>query len=98
MRIGELARRAGIHVQTVRYYERLRLLRAPERSPSGYRTYRVADLERVEFIRKTQEYGFSSSKSDSWRVRIPPFSSTRPEALHRPHSSIKSSSCSKPSV
>jgi DNA-binding transcriptional MerR regulator len=59
MRIGELARRAGVHVQTVRYYERLKLLPAPERSASGYRSYEPTDLERVEFIRKTQEFGFS---------------------------------------
>jgi MerR family mercuric resistance operon transcriptional regulator len=59
MRIGKLAQRAGVHVQTVRYYERLKLLPAPERSLSGYRTYGTADLERVKFIRGTQELGFS---------------------------------------
>ncbi len=59
MRIGELARRAGVNVQTVRYYERLKLLRTPDRSYSGYRNYEAVDLERVQFIRRTQELGFS---------------------------------------
>jgi MerR family copper efflux transcriptional regulator len=59
MQIGELARRAGIGVQAIRYYERMKLLKAPKRTFSGYRSYEFADLERVFFIRKTQELGFS---------------------------------------
>ena len=59
MRIGELAHRTGVNVQTIRYYERMKLLKAPERLMSGYRTYQFADLERVTFIRQTQEFGFS---------------------------------------
>jgi len=59
MRIGELARRAGIGVQAVRYYERVHLLNAPKRTASGYRRYEFEDLERVTFIRRTQEWGFS---------------------------------------
>ena len=59
MRIGELAHRAGVNVQTVRYYERIKLLPAPKRLASGYRTYELADLERITFICQTQEFGFS---------------------------------------
>lgn len=51
MRIGELAARAGVDVQTVRYYEREGLIDAPSRTPSGYRTYGPAHLERLQFIR-----------------------------------------------
>lgn len=51
MRIGELARKADVDVQTVRYYEREGLLDAPGRTPSGYRSYRAGDLERLVFIR-----------------------------------------------
>jgi Cd(II)/Pb(II)-responsive transcriptional regulator len=51
MRIGELARRAGVDVQTVRYYEREGLLEAPGRTPSGYRAYGQAALERLRFVR-----------------------------------------------
>ena len=59
MRIGELARRAGIGVQTVRYYERMHLLNVPKRMASGYRKYEFEDFERVMFIRRTQRFGFS---------------------------------------
>lgn len=51
MRIGELARRAGVDVQTVRYYERERLLEAPARTSSGYRVYGAAHLEQLNFVR-----------------------------------------------
>ncbi len=51
MRIGELARQAGVDVQTVRYYEREGLLPAPARERSGYRTYLARHLENLLFIR-----------------------------------------------
>ena len=51
MRIGELAHKAGVDVQTVRYYEREGLLAAPARTPSGYRAYGPEHLERLNFVR-----------------------------------------------
>ena len=51
MRIGELARQAGVDVQTVRYYEREGLLDAPARTASGYRAYGPQHLERLNFVR-----------------------------------------------
>lgn len=51
MRIGELAAKAGVDVQTVRYYEREDLIDAPARTASGYRAYGPAHLERMQFIR-----------------------------------------------
>ena len=51
MRIGELARQAGVDVQTVRYYEREGLLEAPARTGSGYRAYGPEHLERLNFVR-----------------------------------------------
>ena len=51
MRIGELARKAGVDVQTVRFYEREGLLDAPARTGSGYRAYGEEDLERLHFVR-----------------------------------------------
>jgi Cd(II)/Pb(II)-responsive transcriptional regulator len=51
MRIGELAHKAGVDVQTVRYYEREGLLAAPSRTPSGYRAYGPEHLERLTFVR-----------------------------------------------
>lgn len=51
MRIGELARHAGVDVQTVRYYEREGLIDAPARTASGYRAYGPLHAERLSFIR-----------------------------------------------
>jgi Cd(II)/Pb(II)-responsive transcriptional regulator len=51
MRIGELARQAGVDVQTVRYYEREGLLEAPARTGAGYRAYGLEHLERLNFVR-----------------------------------------------
>jgi len=51
MRIGELAARSGVDVQTIRFYEREGLIGAPARTASGYRAYGPAHLERMQFIR-----------------------------------------------
>jgi len=51
MRIGELSRKAGVDVETVRFYEREGLLDAPARTESGYRSYGEGDLERLHFVR-----------------------------------------------
>lgn len=57
MRIGELAKRIGVNPKTIRYYESIGLLPEPHRRPSGYRTYDAADLERIAFIRRAQQFG-----------------------------------------
>jgi len=59
MRIGELARKAEVNIQTVRYYERKRLLRAPARTSGGYRSYLASDLEHLQFIKWCQRLGFT---------------------------------------
>jgi DNA-binding transcriptional MerR regulator len=59
MRIGELAREAGVHIQTLRFYERRGLLRKPSRTPSRYRDYTPADLDTVVFIKWCQPLGFT---------------------------------------
>jgi Hg(II)-responsive transcriptional regulator len=59
MRIGELARRAGVGVETVRFYEREGLLPEPPRRDSGYREYPAESLVRLRFIRHAKELGFS---------------------------------------
>lgn len=59
MRIGEIADRAGVGVDTVRLYERLQLLPAAQRTASGYRTFSSADLERLRFIRRAKTLGFT---------------------------------------
>lgn len=59
MRIGELARQAGVNIQTIRFYERKGLLPVPRRKPSGYRLYAGEDLHRLRFILRAKELGFS---------------------------------------
>ena len=59
MQIGELARAAGVNIQTIRFYEREKLLPAPARTASGYRDYQQRDLDRILFIRRNHEIGFT---------------------------------------
>ena len=59
MKIGEVAERSGCHPETVRYYERIGLLPAPPRTAGGYRDYRPADADRLRFISRGRELGFS---------------------------------------
>ena len=56
--IGQLAKRAQVNVETVRYYER-RLVPAPPRRESGYRQYSEDVTARIRFIKRAQELGFS---------------------------------------
>ena len=58
MKIGELAARAGSTSETIRYYERIRLLPRPDRTDSNYRDYSQADVERLAFIRHARGLGF----------------------------------------
>ncbi|MBL8298094.1 MAG: heavy metal-responsive transcriptional regulator [Rhodanobacteraceae bacterium] len=57
--IGELARRAGVAIDTVRYYERGQLLSPASRLASGYRRYSEAELKRLHFIRRAKALGFT---------------------------------------
>lgn len=59
MKIGELAQRAGVGIDTVRYYERQGLLPLPVRQASGYRSYAVPDIARLRFVRRAKALGFT---------------------------------------
>jgi DNA-binding transcriptional MerR regulator len=59
MRTGELARRAGVNIETLRFYERQKLLPPPARTAGGYRDYTEQDLETVCFIKQCQHLGFT---------------------------------------
>jgi MerR family mercuric resistance operon transcriptional regulator len=59
MRTTELAARAGVNPQTLRYYERRGLLAAPPRSAAGYRAYPAEAVRVVRFVKRAQELGFS---------------------------------------
>ena len=57
--IGKLAKAVGVNIQTVRYYERRRLLTPMARRPSGYRLYGEDALRRLRFIKNAQALGFT---------------------------------------
>ena len=59
MRIGQLAAKAAVNIQTIRFYERKGLLQSPPRSAAGYRCYSESDMETLCFIRRSQELGFT---------------------------------------
>jgi DNA-binding transcriptional MerR regulator len=59
LRIGEVARRTGVSTDTLRYYERLRLLPRSRRSSGGFRLFTAEHIARVRFIKQAQELGFS---------------------------------------
>ncbi len=59
MTIGALARAAGVNVETIRYYERIGVLRQPDTPPQGWRTYDAQALRRVRFIKRAQSLGLS---------------------------------------
>lgn len=57
--IGRLARAAGVNIETIRYYQRRSLLPVPQPTDSAFRTYPLALVDRIRFIRRAQELGFS---------------------------------------
>lgn len=56
---GDLAQRCGVNPETIRYYERHRLLPLPARSAAGYRLFHDEDVQRIRFIKRAQSVGFS---------------------------------------
>ena len=59
MNIGRLAELAQVNIDTIRYYERQKLLPPAARTASGYRQYTRSDLERLRFILRSKELGFT---------------------------------------
>jgi MerR family mercuric resistance operon transcriptional regulator len=57
--IGELSRCSGVNIETIRYYERIKLISPPPRAANGRRIYDFADLRILVFIRRARELGFS---------------------------------------
>lgn len=76
--IGQLAQKAQVNVETVRYYERRGLLPQPPRRPSGYRQYAPEALARIRFIKRAQELGFSLKEIDELlSLRVDPHNTCR---------------------
>jgi MerR family mercuric resistance operon transcriptional regulator len=57
--IGQLATASGVNLETVRYYERIKLMPPPARTASGHRAYEDGHIRRLAFIRRARELGFS---------------------------------------
>jgi Hg(II)-responsive transcriptional regulator len=70
LRTGEVAARAGVNVQTLRYYERRGLLEEPRRRSSGYREYPPEAVQLIRFVKRAQELGFTLAEiEDLLRLR-----------------------------
>ena len=59
LKIGELASKSGVSIDTARYYEKSRLINSIARTSGGYRLFAAETVERIKFIRNAQELGFS---------------------------------------
>lgn len=76
MTIGELAKRTGCEVVTIRYYEKRGLLKKPDRSMANYRLYTEKDVERLRFIRHCRQHDMSLAEiGDLLRFRDAPAAS-----------------------
>jgi MerR family transcriptional regulator, mercuric resistance operon regulatory protein len=57
--IGDLSKQTGVHIETIRYYERIGVMPKPARSEAGRRIYDSAQLNRLAFIKRSRDLGFS---------------------------------------
>ena len=57
--IGVAARRSGVNIETIRFYERSGLLKAPPRTAGGHRVYDEGGVKRLNFVRRARELGFT---------------------------------------
>jgi Hg(II)-responsive transcriptional regulator len=62
LRIGELASKCKVNLETIRYYEREGLMRPPQRTLSGHRAYAQGDVLRLRFIQQSKALGFTLSE------------------------------------
>lgn len=61
-KIGDVARRADVNKETVRYYEKRELIPQPDRRRSGYRIFTQRHIDQIKFIKRAQELGFTLSE------------------------------------
>src|SRR3974390_978959 len=57
--IGELSKQSGVNIETIRYYEKIGVMPAPDRRANGYRAYGADHLKRLSFVRRSRQLGFS---------------------------------------
>ena len=71
LKIGQLAKQAGVNIETIRYYERRNLIPEPPRLASGYRQYSPDSVARIQFIKRAQGLGFSLTEiADLLTLRV----------------------------
>ena len=71
--IGQLAKKANVNLETIRYYERRGLIPEPPRNKSGHREYSLEEVKRTEFIKRSQALGFSLKEiSELLSLRMEP--------------------------
>jgi len=76
--IGKVAQKAGVGVETVRFYERQGLLEEPDRKESGYRQYQEDVVARLRFIKRAKELGFSLKEiKELLALRVDPATTCR---------------------
>jgi MerR family transcriptional regulator, copper efflux regulator len=97
--IGQVAEGAGVGIETIRFYEREGLVPTPPRTRSGYRQYSVDMVERLRFIQRTKELGFSlretQSSSPSEPARGRPRQTSEREQRRRSETSASESTTSR---
>lgn len=59
MKIGEIARRTGLKIETIRFYEAEGLIAPPSRSVGNYRVYHASQLDRLSFVKRSRDLGFT---------------------------------------
>jgi len=87
MRISEAAAASGCHLETIRYYERVGLIPPPARRGNGYRAYEPEDVERLRFISRGRDLGFSLDEIRGLLAldRAPGLSCSEVDAIARAH-------------
>ena len=58
-KVGEIAEKIGVNIETLRYYEKIKIMPKPKRMESRYRIYDELDLKRLLFIKRAKELGFT---------------------------------------
>jgi MerR family copper efflux transcriptional regulator len=86
--IGQVARDAGVGVETVRFYEREGLLEQPARRASGYRIYELDAVDRLRFIKQAQRLGFTLREiKELFALKLDP-AATRSQVRERAEAKI----------
>jgi MerR family transcriptional regulator, copper efflux regulator len=87
---GQLARKAGVHGETIRFYERKGLIPEPRRLASGYRQFSDETVGRIRFIKRAQDLGFSLGEIlELLSLRLDP-ESDRADVKHRVDEKVSS--------